>query len=266
MFCIVYQPCFNSIQEILPHRFLGILTFYDTVSKKSSDDKEKPLLVPGFERKDVWDMKWADDNAELFTMMERTFMYIFRSVRLDSFDVGCRRVLSKPPTKIILNHIPSVTEIANLLNRGTDPEETINTSGYICSFTDLQIASVNLDDVMRVSSITDFQCGNDAKPYKLERRTSNRRLFQEIRNQIPPRHSRTLGQGAVTLSLGSWQCCTVLYYTIYTRSQSSHSRRHQVDITDTYNFVEQNSHPRLWRLLAEAVCLFIINRTERTRL
>ena len=65
---------------VLTHSSTGILTFYDTVSKKSSDDKEKPLLVPGFERKDVWDMKWADDNAELFTMMERTFMYIFRSV------------------------------------------------------------------------------------------------------------------------------------------------------------------------------------------
>lgn len=31
-----------------------------------------------FERKDVWDMKWASDNPELFAMMEKTRMYIFR--------------------------------------------------------------------------------------------------------------------------------------------------------------------------------------------
>ena len=31
-----------------------------------------------FERKDVWDMRWADDNPDLFAMMEKTRMYIFR--------------------------------------------------------------------------------------------------------------------------------------------------------------------------------------------
>ena len=34
--------------------------------------------VMKFERKDVWDMKWAVDNADLFAMMEKTRMYIFR--------------------------------------------------------------------------------------------------------------------------------------------------------------------------------------------
>ena len=34
--------------------------------------------IPSFSRKDVWDMRWADDNPELFAMMERTYMYIFR--------------------------------------------------------------------------------------------------------------------------------------------------------------------------------------------
>ena len=33
-----------------------------------------------FERKDVWDMKWAEDNSELFAMMEKTRMYIFRNL------------------------------------------------------------------------------------------------------------------------------------------------------------------------------------------
>ena len=48
-----------------------------------------------FERKDVWDMIWAQDNPELFAMMEKTRMYVFR---------------------------------------GMEPEEPIPSSGYLCSF------------------------------------------------------------------------------------------------------------------------------------
>lgn len=48
-----------------------------------------------FERKDVWDMCWAHDNPELFAMMEKTRMYVFRNM---------------------------------------DPEEPIASSGYLCSF------------------------------------------------------------------------------------------------------------------------------------
>lgn len=33
-----------------------------------------------FERKDVWDMKWASDNPDLFAMMEKTRMYVFRNL------------------------------------------------------------------------------------------------------------------------------------------------------------------------------------------
>ena len=31
-----------------------------------------------FERKDAWDMVWAEDNPNLFAMMEKTRMYIYR--------------------------------------------------------------------------------------------------------------------------------------------------------------------------------------------
>ncbi len=36
--------------------------------------------VSGFERKDVWDVMWAQDNPDLFATMERTYMYIFKYV------------------------------------------------------------------------------------------------------------------------------------------------------------------------------------------
>ena len=35
---------------------------------------------PKFERKDVWDMKWADDNPELLAIMEKTRMYVYKGL------------------------------------------------------------------------------------------------------------------------------------------------------------------------------------------
>jgi len=74
-----------------------------------------PSSTPGeapqrFERKDVWDMRWAEDNAELFAVMEKTRMYIFR--------------------KLV-------------------PEEPVLSSAYICSFSDLEIRAILLDHLMR---------------------------------------------------------------------------------------------------------------------
>jgi len=33
-----------------------------------------------FSRKDVWDVRWSSDNPELFAVMEKTKMYIFRGL------------------------------------------------------------------------------------------------------------------------------------------------------------------------------------------
>ena len=33
-----------------------------------------------FERKDVWDVKWAEDNPQLFAAMEKTRMFIFNGL------------------------------------------------------------------------------------------------------------------------------------------------------------------------------------------
>ena len=62
-----------------------------------------------FERKDAWDMVWAEDNPNLFAMMEKTRMYIYR---------------------------------------GVEPEEPVLSSGYLCRFNDLSIKAIMLDDIM----------------------------------------------------------------------------------------------------------------------
>lgn len=88
----------------------GVMTMFDTTADSEADGA-KGAHIAGFERKDVWDMKWADDNPDLLAIMERTSMYIFR---------------------------------------GTDPEEPFkNHIGWIAEFNDLQVRSLCLDDLMQ---------------------------------------------------------------------------------------------------------------------
>ncbi|XP_077990221.1 WD repeat-containing protein 35-like isoform X1 [Glandiceps talaboti] len=141
----------------------GVLSFFDLEARVTNQEGQE---VQGqhlnFERKDVWDMKWAEDNSELFAMMEKTRMYIFRNL---------------------------------------DPEEPILSSGYICHFEDLQIKSVLLDEIMK----------DPEHPNK------ENLLDMEIKSL---RDSRDLLE--------------------------------KVGIEDASQFIEDNPHPRLWRLLAEA--------------
>ncbi|XP_071111924.1 WD repeat-containing protein 35-like isoform X1 [Haliotis cracherodii] len=141
----------------------GVLTFFDPDTRVTDEDGRE---VVGehlkFERKDVWDMRWAEDNSELFSMMEKTRMYIFRNL---------------------------------------DPEEPILCSGYICQFNDLQIKSVLLDEIMKDP----------------ENPTKEEMVEMEIKSL---RDTRDLLE--------------------------------KVGIADAQQFIEDNPHPRLWRLLAES--------------
>ncbi|XP_033121645.1 WD repeat-containing protein 35-like isoform X2 [Anneissia japonica] len=141
----------------------GVLTFFDLDAKGvDSDGQETQGQQLDFERKDVWDMRWAEDNSELFAMMEKTRMYIFRNL---------------------------------------DPEEPILSSGYICHFEDLQIRSVLLDEIMK-----------DA-----EHPSKDNLIDMDIKSL---RDTRDLLE--------------------------------KVGIEEAAQFIEDNPHPRLWRLLAEA--------------
>nr|XP_009858071.1 WD repeat-containing protein 35 [Ciona intestinalis] len=114
------------------------------------------------ERKDAWDMKWADDNPELIAIMEKTRMYIFR---------------------------------------GLDPEEPLQCSGYICDFSDLEIRSVLLDEIHKDP---DSPSTDDLIELEVKSLRDTRTLIQTV------------------------------------------------GMKDAAQFVDDNPHPRLWRLLAEA--------------
>lgn len=115
------------------------------------------------ERKDVWSVCWAKDNPQLLAIMEKTRMYIFK---------------------------------------GSDPEEPISSSGYICSFEDLEITAVLLDEIV----------GGTTPPS-----TTDHLLNLRVKSL-----------------------------------RDTEDLLHHVGIAEAKQFIEDNSHPRLWRLLGES--------------
>ncbi|XP_052504656.1 WD repeat-containing protein 35 [Budorcas taxicolor] len=162
--CQAYQLSLNcNSSRLAIIDILGVLTFFDLDARVTDSTGQQVIgELLKLERKDVWDMKWAKDNPDLFAVMEKTRMYVFRNL---------------------------------------DPEEPIQTSGYICNFEDLEIKSVLLDEILK----------NPEYPNK------DYIINFEIRSL---RDSRALIE--------------------------------KVGIEDASQFIEDNPHPRLWRLLAEA--------------
>jgi WD repeat-containing protein 35 len=63
----------------------GVFSLYKLTNTNTEVARKKKLPVVEAEsmnvdRKEVWDMKWADDNPDLFAIMEKTKMYTFRGV------------------------------------------------------------------------------------------------------------------------------------------------------------------------------------------
>ena len=114
-----------------------------------------------FERRDAWDMLWSDDNPELFACMEKSRMYVFR---------------------------------------GLLPEEPVQSSCFLCSFSSLCIRALNLDDVMQEPE-------QPEKDAIVNFETKSLRDTRQLLLSTP--------------------------------------------IAEALQFITDNSHPRLWRLLAE---------------
>ncbi|XP_022212220.2 WD repeat-containing protein 35 isoform X1 [Drosophila obscura] len=126
------------------------------------DNRETQLNFSRVERKDVWAVSWAKDNPLLLALMEKTRMYIFR---------------------------------------GNDPEEPISCSGYICTFEDLEITSVLLDDIISIGELQNSS-------HIIQLRVKSLRDTDDLLEHV--------------------------------------------GLEDAKQFIEDNPHPRLWRLLAES--------------
>jgi len=116
-----------------------------------------------FERKDAWDILWSDDEPDMFAVLEKARMYIFR---------------------------------------GVNPEEPITSSAYLCKFSDLNITAVQLDEIIKDPEHPSREFVVDHETRSLR---DSRAIIQE-----------------------------------------------NISIHECYQYVEDNPHPRLWRLVAEA--------------
>jgi WD repeat-containing protein 35 len=88
----------------------GLLTIFELDTKSSDHSHQVLNLIPINHRKDVRDMQWSDDDPDLYAVMEKNRVYIFR---------------------------------------GGNPEEPIVSNGNICSFCDLRVKAILLDEVMK---------------------------------------------------------------------------------------------------------------------
>lgn len=73
----------SSLSRLAVIDIAGVLTLLDLEVRAPADGSGGAAAAGDpskFERKDVWDMKWANDNPDLFAMMEKTRMYVFRNL------------------------------------------------------------------------------------------------------------------------------------------------------------------------------------------
>ena len=140
---------------------LSILDLDATGEGASTPGRMVEVDGKDFERKDTWDLCWASDNPYAFAVMEKSRMYVFNDM---------------------------------------EPQEPTLSSGYLASFSDLEIKAVMLDEIMMAPD-------RPAKDMVVDFETKS---LREVRDLI-----ESAGRA------------------------------------ETYTFIEQNPHPRLWRLLAE---------------
>lgn len=79
LFVCLFSPLFCSRVAIID--LSGVLTFFDLDARVTSSTGQQVIGEQlKLERRDVWDMKWAKDNPDLFAVMEKTRMYVFRNL------------------------------------------------------------------------------------------------------------------------------------------------------------------------------------------
>jgi WD repeat-containing protein 35 len=131
--------------------------------------------LANFKRNDVWSVMWAEDNPEMFVSMEKTKMHIFRD---------------------------------------THAGDPINCAGYLCSFADLQVRVLFLDEVMnRPDAPTQADIANfDTKALRNTRNLLDKVDLYEATQFIEQNPHQRLWYVGLILSSGDKQKITYLKY------------------------------------------------------
>ncbi|KAA3679029.1 WD repeat-containing protein 35 [Paragonimus westermani] len=117
----IQSICSNSLLAIIDES--GIMTLQslldDGVSESVVSPANREKQISDFIRKDVWNVKFADDQPDMFAIMEKTRMFIF-----DGFQA----------------------------------EPAVQTSCYICSFNELEVLGLLLDELIALADQPSKDC------------------------------------------------------------------------------------------------------------
>ena len=80
-YCFFPSSNFITCSRLAVIDILGVLTFFDLDARVTDSTGQQVIgELLKLERRDVWDMKWAKDTPDLFAVMEKTRMYVFRNL------------------------------------------------------------------------------------------------------------------------------------------------------------------------------------------
>ena len=148
----------------------GNLFIYDFEDNSNSKTESNGKLLE-FEKHDVWDMKWATDDPNMIAITEKTKLCVFNMKNLE-------------------------------------PEDPVVSSGHICSFCDLTVRTVLLDELVNDGNQTDES------------------LVLSITELINEYETKSLVDARKKLE--------------------------ELELSEAMTYIEQQSHPRLWRLLCHS--------------
>eukprot|EP00762_Andalucia_godoyi_P005660 ANDGO_06423.mRNA.1 hypothetical protein H310_01027 len=119
-----------------------------------------------------------------------------------------------------------------LIFNGTEPEDPLESSAHVCAFGNLKVKTVSIDDLVRFS--------NPETPIRETYCVLESKALRDTRTMLAAASTQFAGSGNKTESVSA------------SASKPQDNSSTSLALSDAFAFVNQHSHPRLWKLLAEA--------------
>ncbi|XP_012508519.1 PREDICTED: WD repeat-containing protein 35 [Propithecus coquereli] len=219
--CRAYQLSLNcNSSRLAIIDISGILTFFDLDARVTDSTGQQVIgELLNLERKDVWDMKWAKDNPDLFAMMEKTRMYVFRNLDPEIADEEAKK--RTKPLRVKKLYVLSALLIEQYHEQMKNAQR-----GKVKGKSSEEIAQMFVKVGMCEQAVTAFLKCNQPKAA----------VDTCVHLNQNPEHPNK--DYLINFEIRSLR--------------DSRALIEKVGIEDASQFIEDNPHPRLWHLLAEA--------------
>ncbi|TKR82028.1 hypothetical protein L596_015808 [Steinernema carpocapsae] len=216
---------------------LAVLTPSTSIRLYELEEKVAKLK---FERKDVWTAMWDSENPSTIAIMEKSRMIVIR---------------------------------------GSELEEPVNNNGYFCSFKDLTVRTAVLDDILKEPEnprpdflidveikecctyygYCDHVCKTDMLSWtppsspKIEQDKGYTKFAQNTQQKIKDKSPNSTDdeEGSSLLKADSDDEREMFLKALAESLRDAKALLAKMKIEDANAYIEKNSHPKLWSLLAE---------------